>query len=121
MTDANDLDRDAAEKHFAKWYPDTAWGFDALVNTLAEHRMPYVKIIEELTAKNAALVNELKDFKIEQIEAAYNSGSKSGDRWSHMFISDGEWLCSILGFNPKQGWYPISDIRSGIDEYIAKL
>ena len=31
-------DRDAADAHFDIWYPDTAWGFDALAESLAHHR-----------------------------------------------------------------------------------
>jgi hypothetical protein len=38
MTDVTQADLDAAEAHFDIWYPDTAWGFDALAETLARHR-----------------------------------------------------------------------------------
>jgi hypothetical protein len=38
MTDVTQADIDAAEAHFAVWYPDTAWGFDPLAETLARHR-----------------------------------------------------------------------------------
>ena len=38
MTDNTQADIDAAEAHFAIWYPDTAWGFDPLIETLARHR-----------------------------------------------------------------------------------
>jgi hypothetical protein len=38
MTDITQADRDAADAHFDIWYPDTAWGFDALAETLARHR-----------------------------------------------------------------------------------
>ena len=36
--DVTQADLDAAEAHFDIWYPDTAWGFDALAETLAHHR-----------------------------------------------------------------------------------
>jgi hypothetical protein len=38
MTEITQADHDAAEEHFNVWYPDTAWGYDALVDTLARHR-----------------------------------------------------------------------------------
>jgi hypothetical protein len=38
MTDVTQADLDRAEAHFDIWYPDTAWGFDALAETLARHR-----------------------------------------------------------------------------------
>jgi hypothetical protein len=38
MTDVTQADLDAADAHFDIWYPDTAWGFDALAETLARHR-----------------------------------------------------------------------------------
>lgn len=38
MTEITQADKDAAEEHFDVWYPDTAWGYDALVDTLARHR-----------------------------------------------------------------------------------
>jgi hypothetical protein len=39
MTEITQADKDAAEEHFDVWYPDTAWGYDALVDTLARHRL----------------------------------------------------------------------------------
>ncbi|CAB5225618.1 hypothetical protein UFOVP749_46 [uncultured Caudovirales phage] len=39
MTKITQADHDAAEDHFDVWYPDTAWGYDALVDTLARHRI----------------------------------------------------------------------------------
>lgn len=32
-------DRDAADAHFDIWYPDTAWGFDALAEAFARYRI----------------------------------------------------------------------------------
>lgn len=39
MVEVSQEDIDAAEAHFAIYYPDTAWGFDALTELLARHRI----------------------------------------------------------------------------------
>lgn len=38
MTEITQADHDAAEEHFDVWYPDTAWGYDPLVEAFARHR-----------------------------------------------------------------------------------
>jgi|LauGreDrversion4_2_1035121.scaffolds.fasta_scaffold676237_2 hypothetical protein len=69
MTEITQADRDAAEEHFDVWYPDTAWGYDALVDTLARHRE---QATEALQADN-----ELMRKTLEQI--AYGGAGVSYD------------------------------------------
>lgn len=38
MIEITQADHDAAEEHFDVWYPDTAWGYDPLVEAFARHR-----------------------------------------------------------------------------------
>ena len=52
MTEITQADRDAAEEHFDVWYPDTAWGYDPLVEAFARHRQ---QSTEALRADNARL------------------------------------------------------------------
>ena len=64
MTEITQADRDAAEEHFDVWYPDTAWGYDPLVEAFARHRQ---QSTEALRADNARL-REALDWAIAEIE-----------------------------------------------------
>lgn len=46
--------------------------------------------------------------------SAYNTGHTKDGRWTHMFMSDGEWLARECGFDPKLPDYPDDDIRAAI-------
>lgn len=46
--------------------------------------------------------------------SAYGTGHVKDDRWSHVFMSDGEWLVSQCGLDPKQGWYDVEEIKAAI-------
>lgn len=39
MSEITQADRDAADEHFDLWYPNTAWGYDPLVEAFARHRL----------------------------------------------------------------------------------
>ena len=52
MTEITQADRDAAEEHFDLWYPNTAWGYEPLVEAFARHRQ---QAIEALQADNAKM------------------------------------------------------------------
>ena len=59
MTETTQADRDAAEEHFDLWYPNTAWGYEPLVEAFARHRQ---QAIEALLADKAKLRDALFPF-----------------------------------------------------------
>lgn len=70
MNEITQADHDAAEEHFNVWYPDTAWGYDALVDTLARHRK---QATEALQADNALLREKIA--KIADVVAIWSQPS----------------------------------------------
>ena len=50
----------------------------------------------------------------ENLWSAYATGDVKGDEWTHMFMSDGEWLAKECGFDPRQGYYSAEAIRNAI-------
>lgn len=45
---------------------------------------------------------------------AYHTGHVREGRWTHMFMSDGEWLARCCGFDPKLADYDDQEIRAAI-------
>ena len=72
------------------------------------------KRIEALEAENARLREALVAEREENLWSAYATGDVCGDQWTHLFMSDGEWLVRECGFDPKQGYYPAEEIRKAI-------
>ncbi len=50
----------------------------------------------------------------ENLWSAYATGDVIGDEWTHLFMSDGEWLAKECGFDPRQGYYSAEAIRNAI-------
>lgn len=57
-----------------------------------------------------ALVAERED----NLWNAYNTGHVKDDRWSHMFMSDGEWLAVECGFDCNLADFDDAAIRAAI-------
>jgi uncharacterized small protein (DUF1192 family) len=70
--------------------------------------------IEALTAENERLRAALVAEREENLWSAYATGDVRGDEWTHMFMSDGEWLAKECGFDPRQGYYSAEAIRNAI-------
>jgi hypothetical protein len=57
----------------------------------------------------------LADEREENLWNAYNTGHEAGDgRWTHMSMSDGEWLVRECGLDPKIGHYDAATIKAAI-------
>jgi len=70
--------------------------------------------IEALTAENERLRAALVAEREENLWSAYATGDVIGDEWTHLFMSDGEWLAKECGFDPRQGYYSAAAIRNAI-------
>lgn len=64
----------------------------------------------ELAEAREALVAERE----ETLWSAYSSGLEKDGRWTHMFMSDGEWLAREVGLDPRTGHYDAEYIKSAI-------
>ncbi len=70
--------------------------------------------IEALTAEVERLREALVAEREENLWSAYATGDVIGDEWTHLFMSDGEWLAKECGFDPRQGYYSAEAIRNAI-------
>jgi hypothetical protein len=70
--------------------------------------------IEALSAENERLREALIAEREENLWNAYATGDTRGDEWTHLYMSDGEWLVRQCGFDPKQGYYKAEEIRNAI-------
>jgi|GEM_PF-3581763 len=70
--------------------------------------------LEALTADNERLREALVAEREENLWSAYATGDVIGDEWTHLFMSDGEWLAKECGFDPRQGYYSAEAIRNAI-------
>jgi hypothetical protein len=83
---------------------------DTALDTLAWQR----REIDRLTAENERLREALVAEREENLWSAYATGDVIGDEWTHLFMSDGEWLAKECGFDPRQGYYSAEAIRNAI-------
>ena len=89
---------------------DAAYGYEArggLFDEAADR-------IEALTAEVERLREALVAEREENLWSAYATGDVRGDEWTHLYMSDGEWLVRQCGLDPKQGYYKAEDIRNAI-------
>ena len=72
---------------------------------------------DTITRLQAAL-DEMRANLVEEREEnlwnAYNSGAVRDGRWTHMFMSDGEWLARQCGFDSREADYDDAEIRAAI-------
>ena len=64
----------------------------------------------EVTRLRALLVEERTD----NLWNAYNTGLVRDGRWTHMFMSDGEWLAYECGLDPGKADYPDDVVQAAI-------
>jgi len=67
-----------------------------------------------LLAEIERLREALGDVREETLWNAYNTGHVKDGLWSHLFMSDGEWLAQECGFDPTEYEYPDDEIRAAI-------
>ena len=78
--------------------------------------------IEELEAKLAKATKRLIQATEESLWSAYHSGHcDEAGAWTHMFMSDGEWLMREIGMDPKIGGYDAEEIRGAIPATARKI
>jgi len=68
----------------------------------------------KVLAENARLRKALVEEREENLWNAYNEGHERDGEWTHMFMSDGEWLARECGFDPTKGYYPAEEIKAAI-------
>ena len=73
-----------------------------------------VAAIDALVAENERLRGLVVAEREELLWSAYVTGHVKNDEWTHMFMSDGEWLAKECGFDPRQGYYSDQAIRDAI-------
>ena len=90
---------------------------DAVISLLGQARSQRDANADALTTLSArvetletALVAERED----NLWNAYNTGHVKDDRWSHMFMSDGEWLAVECGFDCNLADFDDAAIRAAI-------
>jgi len=71
---------------------------------------------EEIVRK---LTKALEEEREENLWNAYHSGHAKDGQWTHMFMSDGEWLARECGFDPYQGHYDDAEIKAAIPKAAA--
>ncbi len=114
--------------------PDSIWliyggGGETWWHTVAdpegndEPSVPYVRAdkVEALITELPALIAEVERLREalvsereENLWKAYDSGHVKDGQWTHMFMSDGEWLAVECGFNPRDGYYDDAAIKAAI-------
>ena len=105
-------DREAAKALEAlEWSGSHAEWSLTVAQAFARHRETATA---ELRAENERLRERLVEAIEETMWAAYNTGHVKDGRWSHMFMSDGEWLAKQCGFDPREVDHPDEAIRAAI-------
>jgi len=104
--------------HFS-WYlarmplPDkhlTREQINANARFIAFARTGVPELVEEVKRLREALGDAREDI----MWSAYGTGAVKDGRWSHLFMSDGEWLARELGFDPKQSDYDDEVVKAAI-------
>ena len=70
--------------------------------------------ITDLRAEVERLREALAEAREETLWNAYRTGHVKDGLWSHLFMSDGEWLAQECGFDPTEYEYPDDEIRAAI-------
>jgi hypothetical protein len=132
--DTHDLSDEALGEHEARLRELSRDPFGAYITSA--HQRRFVKIADTIAALRAErdalraqlarereagdrLAAGLAESYEEQLWAAYNTGLEDGGGWSHMFMSDGEWLAQTLGFDPTLGSYDADQIKGMIPDTVS--
>ena len=76
--------------------------------------LDYWFLQKDWKAENERLRGVLGDAREETLWNAYRTGHVKNGLWSHLFMSDGEWLAQECGFDPTEYEYPDDEIRAAI-------
>lgn len=87
----------------------------------ARRVIPYGNMMHEAADRLAALEDALVEEREENLWHAYHSGHAKDGQWTHMFMSDGEWLAKECGFNPRAGHYDDAAIKAAIPEAAKRV
>lgn len=84
--------------------------------TMAMDDVRYVRadLFDALKAENERLRDALVAERTENLWNAYGTGFVRDGRWSHSFMSDGEWLAMQCGLDPSRGWYDVAEVTEAI-------
>ena len=89
-----------------------------LVEQLRSGRTRGMQTWPELCAEAADTIEQLErqlaEVREDLLWNAYNTGHVKNGRWTHMFMSDGEWLARECGFDPREPDYDDAAIRAAI-------
>lgn len=92
--------------------------FDAYMSPTGYNAQAATAVIAADRAELEAEVKRLREALVaereENLWSAYATGDVRGDEWTHLYMSDGEWLVRQCGFDPKQGYYKAEQIRNAI-------
>lgn len=87
------------------------WQANAEFIALARNNLPaIIAALEEVGRLKARLISERE----ENLWNAYHTGDVKDGRWTHMYMSDGEWLAQECGFDSRLPEYPDDEIRAAI-------
>ena len=108
-------------KEFAEYRPLSQEAFErkmAEVRAQRELLVGNAVLLNRTIAEQAALIEKLREALRSEREDvlwnAYATGNTRDGMWSHLFMSDGEWLARECGFDPKQGNYPDDEVKAAI-------
>ena len=79
-----------------------------------KHEREAADLIETQAREIERLREALVAEREENLWSAYAAGDVRGDEWTHLYMSDGEWLVRQCGLDPKQGYYKAEQIRNAI-------
>lgn len=100
------------------WAPLVSSGYEvpAAGQTMMNASRALTAQADEIERLRAALIEERED----NLWEAYNSGNVKDGQWTHMFMSDGEWLARECGLDPSQGYYDDAEVRAAIPRAALK-
>jgi len=93
---------------------------DTMGVDVTTHNEGVIKMAMEIAAAARAdsaadvirgLRGALNEAYSELLQYAYNTGYVRDGKWSHGFMSDGEWLADTLGLDPKKASYDDAEVQ----------
>lgn len=86
---------------------------DVSVGYVFKHR-EFRELMLEAADRIDALEKALVEEREENLWNAYHSGGVRDGRWTHMFMSGGEWLARQCDFDPQLPGYDDAEIKAAI-------
>lgn len=110
-----EVEKERDELRAAKWVVKHTDTMNDMVQ-MGMARDEALATVATLTAQVEAMRGALIAEREENLWNAYNTGYERDGRWSHAFMSDGEWLAHECGFDARDGDYPADAIKAAIPE-----